>query len=78
MARQLKPEAEVGVLRAFSKFSKIFNTQLPLTKGHLAHFVLGPVSTCVREREVEMEGLEKAERVRGPGLVDVEGSRLMS
>ena len=61
MARQLTAEAEVGVIRAFSKFPKIFNTQLPLTKGHLAHFVLGPVSTCVRERRWEGEDWEDRE-----------------
>ena len=61
MARQLTAEAEVGVIRAFSKFPKIFNTQLPLTKGYLAHFVLGPVSTCVRERRWEGEDREDRE-----------------
>ena len=51
MARELKTESEVAVIRAFSKFPKIFNTQLPLTKGHLAHMVLGRKYLCKRECE---------------------------
>ena len=52
MARHLNPEQEVALLRGFSKFPKIYNTQLPLTRGHLAHFIYGPyVYLPVSERE---------------------------
>ena len=42
MASGLKSHQEVALLRAYSRFPKVFSTQLPLTKGHFAHFVLGP------------------------------------
>ena len=41
MASGLKSYQEVALLRAYSRFPKVFSTQLPLTKGHFAHFVLG-------------------------------------
>ena len=41
-ADKLSPHEEVGLLRAVGRFSKIFSLQLPLTRGHVAHLIIGP------------------------------------
>ena len=41
-ASGLSAKEEVGLLRAFGRFEKVFPLQLPLTKGHMAHLIIGP------------------------------------